>query len=124
MISRGTHGEGGMSCADALGERRDHFVIRAAAGRRVDRLGRKLEMLVTPRSVEVVVLEEHGRRQNDVGVARGVGHELLVHADEQVFAGETAPHLFLMRGDRERIGVLDEHRLDRRPVLQRLRHRR
>jgi len=35
-----------------------------------------------------VVLEEHGRRQNDVGVSRGVGHELLVHAHEQVFAAK------------------------------------
>ena len=44
-----------------------------------------------------------------------------MHADEQVFAGEAAPDLLLMGRNRERIGVLDQHRLDRRTVLQRVR---
>ena len=30
------------------------------------------------------MLDEHGGGQHDIGGARGVGHELLVHADEQI----------------------------------------
>jgi hypothetical protein len=44
-----------------------------------------------------------------------------VHADEQVVAREAAPHLLLIGGDGERIGVLDQHRLDRSAAFQRLR---
>ncbi len=107
MISRGLMAKAGCSAPTPPGERGDHLVIRAAPGRRVDRLRRELEMLVAAGGVEVVVLEKHGRRQHDVGVPRGVGQKLLVHADEQIVARKAAPHLLLMRGDRQRIGVLD-----------------
>ena len=33
-------------------------------------------------SVDVVVLEEHRRREHNVRKTRGIGHELLVHADK------------------------------------------
>ena len=101
-------------------ERADDVVVRAAFAGRIDRLRRELEVLVGARGIEVVVLEEHRRRQDDVGMARGVGHELLVHADEQIVAGKTAPHRLLVRRDHHRVGVLDQHRPDRAAALQRL----
>ena len=120
MISRGLIAKPRMLGAEPLGERRDHIVVGAAALRRLDRLRAELQILVAAGGVEVVVLEEHRRRQHDVGDARGVGHELLVHADEQVLARKAAPHLLLIGRDGQRIGVLDQHRLDRAAALQRL----
>ena len=52
-----------------------------------------------------------------VGHARGRGHELLVHAGEQVLAGEACLHLALLGRHLHGIGVLDEQRRDRRAVL-------
>ena len=43
-----------------------------------------------------------------------------MHADEQVLARKAAPHLLLIGRDHHRIGVLDQHRLDRAAALQRL----
>src|SRR5580658_816061 len=77
-------------------------------------------MLVAPGGVNVVVLEEHGGRQDDIGIARGVGHELLVDAHEKVFSRKAAAHFRLMRSDGERIGVLDQHRPNWRSPFERL----
>ena len=62
------------------------LVVGAALARRLDQLGTDLDMGVAAGLVEVVVLHEHRRRQHDVGPARCFGHELFVHADEQVVA--------------------------------------
>ena len=70
--------------------------------------------------VDVVVLEEHGGRQDDVGHGRGVGQELLVHGDEQIGPREAAVHLAELGGDAHRVGVLDQQRVDRAAALQRL----
>ena len=69
---------------------------------------------MTAALIDVVVLEKHGRRQDDVGHDRGLGHELLVHADEQIVARKAALDPFLVGGDRDRVGVLDQERGDRR----------
>ena len=61
-----------------------------------------------------LVLEECGRRQNDVGVVGGVGKELLVHHGEQVRTPQAANHFIVVGTNRRRIGVVDEQRLDRR----------
>ena len=76
------HREAAVFCPQAPGQRANHLVVGAAILRRLDRLRRELQMLVRARGIEVVVLQEHRRRQNDVGVARGVGHELLMHDDK------------------------------------------
>lgn len=68
--------------------------------------------------IVVVVLEEHGRGQDDVGELRRLGHELLVDHEEQVLARQPLMDVCLIGGDGRGIGVLDEHRLDRRPVLE------
>ena len=76
-------------------------------------------MPATP--VDVVVLQEHGGRQDDVGHRRRLGHHLFVHADEKVLAAEAPLDLRLVRRDRHRVGVLDEHRRHRRTAEQGLR---
>ena len=73
-------------------------------------------MLVAAAAIDVVMLEEHGGRQHDVGELGRVGHELLVHAGEQVVAQEALLHQPLLRRDIGRIGVLDQHRRHRRPA--------
>ena len=66
--------------------------------------------------IDVVMLQEGRRRQHDVGVARGVGHELLVHGEEQVVALEALAYLDRFRRDRRRIDVLHDDGGDRRAV--------
>ena len=53
-------------------------------------------------------------------IARGLGHELLVHADEQILARKAALDPLLLGRDRDRVGVLDEQRRDRRPARERI----
>ena len=77
-------------------------------------------MLVAAGLVDVVVLQEHGGRQHHVGHPGGLGQKLLVHADEQVVAREPALDPVLVGRDRDRIGVLDEQRRDRRTAGQRI----
>ena len=76
-------------------------------------------MPATP--VDVVVLQEHGGRQDDVGNRRSLGHHLLVHADEKVLAAE-ATLTFDWSGATD-IGLVFwiEHRRHRRPAEQGLR---
>ena len=67
------------------------------------------------------MLQKHCRGQNDIRIPRGIGHELLVDANEQVIPGKSSAHLLLMRGDGERIGVLNQHGFYRRSALERVR---
>ena len=69
-------------------------------------------------SVEIIVLEKGRRRQHDVGHRCGLGHELLMDANEQVIAGEALANESQFGGDDHRIGILDEQRGDRRPVAE------
>ena len=105
---------------EAAAEPLQYFVVGAALARRFDQLGADRNMLVAAAVIEIVMLHEHGRGQNDVGHLRRLGHELLVHRHEQVFAGKPPAHQRLLRRHRHRVGVLDEHRLDRRAAVQRL----
>ena len=86
------HLEAGMAGAEALRQAADHLVVRAALG-----VGRQdgaadLQKGVAAGGVDVVVFEKRRRRQHDIGHRRGLGHELLVHADEQIVAGEPLVH--------------------------------
>ena len=82
--------------------------------------GMTLGVLMAAAVVEIVVLHEHRRGEHDVGHLRCLGHELLVHRDEQILAGEPLAHQPLLGRHRHRIGVLDQHRLDWPAALQRL----
>ena len=101
-----------------LRQRADHFVVRAARAGRLDDLRPEDDVLVTAGLVHVVVLEEHGGRQHDVRDRRGFGHELLVHADEEVVAREPPMHARELRRDHHRIRALDEERGDGRTVAE------
>ena len=76
------------------------------------------EINVPAAGIHIVMLEEHGRRQDDIGEFRGLCHELFVNDQKQIVAAEALMHLVLVRTDNGRIGVLDQHRLDRRATLQ------
>ena len=88
-----------------------------ASPQRLDRRLVEGEVVVAPGEDDVEVLELRGRRQDDVGVARGVGHELLEHDGEQVLAAQPGEHPLLVGGDLGRVRVPDDQRLDRRVEL-------
>ncbi len=112
------HGKTGMHGAEALGQGREHGMIAAAFGKGCEQLAGDLQPRVARGGVQIVMFEEHGRRQDDIGIGRGVGQELLVHDREQILAREAGTHLAELGRDAQRVGVLDEHGLDRRPVAQ------
>ena len=96
----------------------DDGVVRPAFPRRLDDPGPEDDVLVSPALVDVVVLDEHRRGQDHVGDLRRLGHELLVHADEEVLAGEALVDQPQLRRDHHRVRVLDEHRGHRGAVAQ------
>ncbi len=65
-------------------------------------------MLVTTALIQVIVLEKHSGREHDISHLGGLSHELLVHADEKIFARETRVHSIKIRCDGHRIGVLNK----------------
>ena len=115
------HLEGGVHRVEAPAKSLQYFMVGAAFAWRIDQFGADRDMLLATAVIEIVVLHEHGRRQHDVGHLGRLGHELLVHRDEQILPRETLPHQCLLRRHRHRIGVLDQHRLDRPAALQRFR---
>ena len=64
------------------------------------------------------MLQKGGGRQHQIGQARGVGHELFVHADKQVVTQQAAPHRQAVRRHHCRIGVLYQQHADRRAIAQ------
>src|SRR5271166_2463669 len=107
QLDRADH-KAGVASAEPLGEPADHIVIGPALG-----VGRQygatdLQVSVSPGGIDVVMLQEGGSGQYDVGHCRGFGHELLVDADKQVGARETAMHKAGFRGNNHRVGVLDQ----------------
>ena len=75
-------------------------------------------MRVPAALIEIVMLHEHRRGQNEIGHGGRFGHELLVDDREEILAGKTLLHLLLLRRDGDRIGVLDEQRRHRPLVAQ------
>ena len=107
-----------MVGSEPPGEVTDHGVVRARLGVRFnDRAGHLKVDVATP-LVDVVVLEERRRRQHDIGVTCGVGHELLVDAKEQFVAFQADAHPTALWRHRGRVGVLDDHRRHRRAVTE------
>jgi hypothetical protein len=115
------HGEAAMLRPEPLREGADHLVVRPALSGGLDELRAELEILVPAALIEVVVLHEHGGGEYHVRHERGLGQELLVDAYEEVVTGEAAFHELLLRGDGDGIGVLDQHRRDRRAASEGLR---
>ena len=90
----------GCSAPTRSRECRDHLMIVAAFARRLDQLGAEHDVLVAAALIDVVMLEEHGGRQHDVGHPRRLGHELLMDADEQIVAGKALLDLWSDRARR------------------------
>ena len=86
------HLEAGMLGVEPAAEALQHLVVGAAFAGRLDQLGADRNVLVAAAVIEIVMLHEHRRRQHDVGHLRRLGHELLVHRHEQVFARKALAH--------------------------------
>ena len=67
ISSRGVMAKPGCSAPRRSRQRADHLVVGAAFAGRLDQLRPEQNVLVAAALVDVVVLEEHGRRQHDVG---------------------------------------------------------
>ena len=120
MISQTLISKPRMLRAEPLRQLADHVVVLARLAERFDHLAGHLERRVSARGVEVVVLEERRGRQHHVGERRSLGHELLVHAGEQILAREARVHLVQLRADHRRVGVLDQQSGHRRAAFERL----
>ena len=107
-----------MVGAEAAQQVVDHLEVRAALARRLDQLGAVEHAGVAATAVVVVVLEEHGGGQHDVGHFRRVGQELLMNDCEQILASETGPRQALLGGNINGVGVLDEQCLNGAAALQ------
>jgi hypothetical protein len=104
MISHAVMAKPGCSAPSRRASAQDTSWLERHSAWRLDHLAGELEDGVAAAGIDVVVLEEGRRRQHDVGHARGLGHELLVHADEQVVAREARAHL--ARSGRTTIGLV------------------
>ena len=61
-----------------------YLMITAAFTGSFDQLAAYLQMRVSTRCIDVIVLKEHGCRQDNVSVLSGFCHELLVHHCKQI----------------------------------------
>lgn len=95
---------------------RKHFDVGTALAQRRDGRIRHLQIVVSVCRLQIFVLEEGGRRQDDVSIVGGIGKKLLVHDGEQIRTLQTADHRIVIGTDRRRIRVVDKERLDRRIV--------
>ncbi|MCY1303036.1 hypothetical protein D9M70_527240 [compost metagenome] len=86
--------------------------------KRFNQLGPKHHMLLTAATINIVMLEEGRRRQNDISHLCRIRHELLMHSDKQVFTSKTFAHQTLFRRYIHRIGILDQHRSHRRTAIK------
>ena len=93
-------------------------MIVAAFARWLDQFGTQNEVLVTAATINIVMLKKCCGRKDHIRHLRRLRHELLVHTDEEVVAGETALNLGLIRCDGNRIGILDDKRVNGTTALQ------
>ena len=103
--------------AHLLREQAPHLARRLALAGRVDRLLVVGEVEVAPGPHHVLGLAGHGGRQDDVGVLRRVGDEVLGDDREQVLALQPLDDLVGLGRLADGIGAEDEHALDRRVEL-------
>ncbi len=90
----------------------DNENIRARIGKRLDQLRSQNHMLLSTAAIDIIMLKECRRRQDDIGHLRRIGHELFVHCNEKILARETFANQPLFRRHIHRVGVLDQHRHD------------
>ncbi len=76
---------------------------------------------MSPSHVDVIVFQEHCRREENICVSGRRGQEMFLHAGKEIIARKTAPHRSRVGCHQCRVRVLDQHRLDRRPSHQGIR---
>ena len=106
--------ETGLGKAHTLCQLREHLDIALRLADWSNRLVGHLQIVVAIRLLNVFLFEERSCRKNDVSVIGGVGEELIVHHRKQVVAHKSAHNIVVVRRDRRRIRVVDEHCLYRR----------
>ena len=106
--------------AEPLGQLLDDEMVGAHIVGRVDELRPEQDVALPAAAIDVVVFEEHRRRQDEIGHLRRVGHELFVDAGEEVVARKALAHQPLLGRDVHRVGVLDQHGRHGHPARQRL----
>ena len=82
------HLEAAMLRAQPARQLADHVVVGARLGIGLHHRAGELQIGVAAGGVDVVMLQEGRRRQHDIGHCGGLGHELLVDADEEIVARE------------------------------------
>ena len=120
-------GEARLVETHALGQQPEHFDIRFCFARRRQRGTSELQVVMPVSQIKIGVFQERSRRQQNVGMIRGVVLKLLQHDGEKILAPHSRQHQVLIRSDGRRIRVVDHHRLHRRIVqlrerLPQLRH--
>ena len=98
----------------ALGQSAKHLDVGTALAQRFDGRVRHLQIVVPVCALQILVLEERGRRKHNVGVVDGIGKELLMHDGEQVGTLQSSNDLVVIGTNRRRIRVVDKERFDRR----------
>ena len=76
----------------------------------------ELHIIVAVSEVQVGMFEECSDGQNDVRVVGRVGLELLEYDRKEILARHALQHQILLRRDRRRVRIVDDHRLHRRIV--------
>ncbi len=107
-------GERGMIEPHRAGETAEEFGVGHTLAGRLDGAVIDEHVVVAIAPVDVHVLGLHRGRKQVVGVARGVGHEVLVHDGEQILAREPREHARAIRRNRCGVRVVDHEGLDRR----------
>ncbi len=112
-LARG-EGEDPVRHAHALRQCLRDVEVGARFARRLGGLLAPLHPVGAVGTVEIVGFEVARGRQHDVGVARRVGHERVVHDGEQVLAAKPLLHLVHFRAGHGRIVGRDIERAQRR----------
>ena len=100
--------------AEPLGQEPEDLGVRHGLAARLDRGLVLRQVVVAPREDHVEMLELCRGREDDVGVLRGVGHELLEHDGEQVLAAQALEHPLLVGATTAGFEFQQTQRLDRR----------
>ena len=105
-----------MTRTNPFSQRAQDVMVRPAFTRCIDQLRAKQNVLMATSLVEIIMFEKHRRGQNDVCDFSSLGHELLMHANEQIITCKTLLNLALLRRHSHRVHVLDKECRNRRPA--------
>ena len=95
----------------------EYFGVRLRFAHRCDRRIVGEDVQVSVRRMHVDVLELRRRWEHDVRVVGGIGQEHVVDHAEEVLARKSGDDLHGLGGDRDRVGVVNVDRANRRIVL-------